>query len=65
MYFIQGALDDVTPTSLVTEYVGDIRAPHKALKIIPNAGHLAVMAEPAIFLNDLRHVLGPTESRCD
>lgn len=65
MFFIQGALDDVTPTSLVTEYVRSIRAPRKALKIIPNAGHLAVMAVPDVFLQELQHVVVPIEQRCN
>jgi pimeloyl-ACP methyl ester carboxylesterase len=65
MFFIQGALDDVTPTSLVTEYVRSMRAPRKALKVIPNAGHLAVIAVPDVFLQELQHVLVPIEQRCN
>jgi pimeloyl-ACP methyl ester carboxylesterase len=65
MFFIQGALDDVTPTALVTEYVRRLRAPRKVLKVIPQAGHLAVMAMPDVFLQDMRRVLGPIERHCD
>jgi len=64
MFFIQGALDDVTPTSLVREFVDRIQAPRKALTVIPDGGHLAVMALPDRFLHELRRLLAPTKN-CD
>lgn len=62
MFFIQGALDDVTPTSLVREFVDRIQAPRKALVVMPDGGHLAVMALPDRFLHELRRLLAPTKS---
>jgi pimeloyl-ACP methyl ester carboxylesterase len=60
MFFIQGQMDDVTPTSLVREYVRHIRAPRKSLVVIPGDGHLALMADPERFLKEMRRLLLPT-----
>jgi pimeloyl-ACP methyl ester carboxylesterase len=62
MFFIQGALDDVTPTSIVREYVHRIRAPQKSLVVIPEAGHLAVMAVPEVFLSELKLLVDQLDS---
>jgi pimeloyl-ACP methyl ester carboxylesterase len=59
MFFIQGELDDITPTSLVKDYVRQITAPRKDLVVLPGEGHLAVMANPELFLKDLRALLDP------
>jgi pimeloyl-ACP methyl ester carboxylesterase len=56
--FIQGADDDVTPTSLVREYFKKLHAPSKNLVVLAGEGHLAVFAAPNTFLKQLRwHVL--------
>lgn len=52
--FIQGEADNVTPTSLVVDYVSKIRAPVKKLDIVPKAGHFVMWTRPAEFLNYLR-----------
>jgi pimeloyl-ACP methyl ester carboxylesterase len=58
VFFIQGADDNVTPTSLVADYVGKIQAPTKNLDTIPGTGHFVMWTRPAEFLhallNDLR-----------
>jgi pimeloyl-ACP methyl ester carboxylesterase len=43
MFFFQGENDWNTPTALVREYVGRIKAPHKELVILPGADHVAVV----------------------
>ena len=58
VFFIQGADDNVTPTSLVADYVSKIEAPVKNLDTIPGTGHFVMWTRPAEFLhallNDLR-----------
>ena len=58
VFFIQGADDNVTPTSLVADYVSKIQAPVKNLDTIPGTGHFVMWTRPAEFLhallNDLR-----------
>lgn len=60
VFFIQGEDDNVTPTSLVADYVSKIQAPSKKLDIVPGAGHFVLWTHPAEFLNflceDLRSV---------
>jgi pimeloyl-ACP methyl ester carboxylesterase len=43
MFFFQGEDDLNTPTVLVREYEARIRAPRKALVLIPGAGHMAIV----------------------
>jgi pimeloyl-ACP methyl ester carboxylesterase len=43
MFFFQGEDDLNTPTALVREYEARIRAPRKALVLIPGAGHMAIV----------------------
>ena len=59
VFFIQGELDDITATSLVKEYEHRIKAPRKDLVVLPDDGHLAVMANPDKFLKELRRLLEP------
>jgi pimeloyl-ACP methyl ester carboxylesterase len=54
VFFIQGENDNVTPTSLVADYVSKIQAPVKKLDIVPGAGHFVMWTHPAEFLNYLR-----------
>jgi pimeloyl-ACP methyl ester carboxylesterase len=57
VFFIQGEDDDITPTSLVTDYVSKIQAPAKKLDILPGAGHFVMWTHPNEFLNFLREDL--------
>ena len=54
VFFIQGENDNVTPTSLVADYVSKIQAPVKKLDVVPAAGHFVMWTHPAEFLNFLR-----------
>ncbi len=54
VFFIQGEDDNVTPTSLVADYVSKVQAPAKKLDIVPGAGHLVIWTHPDEFLNFLR-----------
>jgi pimeloyl-ACP methyl ester carboxylesterase len=54
MFFIQGADDLNTPTSLVEEYFAKIRAPAKGLEVLPDVGHFVVAHHERLlaFLNE-------------
>jgi pimeloyl-ACP methyl ester carboxylesterase len=54
VFFIQGEDDNVTPTSLVADYISKIQAPAKKLDIVPGAGHFVMWTHPAEFLSFLR-----------
>jgi pimeloyl-ACP methyl ester carboxylesterase len=54
VFFIQGENDNVTPTSLVADYVSKIQAPAKQLDIVPGAGHFVMWTHPNEFLTFLR-----------
>lgn len=54
VFFIQGGDDNVTPTSLVADYISKIQAPAKKLDIVPGAGHFVMWTHAAEFLNFLR-----------
>lgn len=54
LFFIQGENDNVTPTSLVSDYVSKIQAPVKKLGVVPDAGHFVMWTHPAEFLTFLR-----------
>jgi pimeloyl-ACP methyl ester carboxylesterase len=51
VFFIQGADDNVTPTSVVADYVSKIQAPMKKLDTVPGAGHFVMWMHPAEFLH--------------
>jgi pimeloyl-ACP methyl ester carboxylesterase len=53
VFFIQGANDNVTPTSLVGDYAAKIRAPLKRMDVVPDAGHFVMWTHAAKFLNYL------------
>ncbi len=53
VFFIQGADDIVTPTSLVADYVAHIQAPMKRLDVAPNAGFFVMWTNPEEFLKYL------------
>jgi pimeloyl-ACP methyl ester carboxylesterase len=56
-FFIQGENDNVTPTSLVSDYLSKIRAPVKKLDVVPDAGHFVMWTHPNQFLSDLHQDL--------
>jgi pimeloyl-ACP methyl ester carboxylesterase len=58
MFFIQGGEDHITPTKLVAAYERDIVAPQKALIVLPEGGHNAVITMPDKFLAAMNQVLG-------
>lgn len=54
VFFIQGANDIVTPTSLVADYVAQIQAPVKRIDAVPNAGFFVMWTHATEFLALLR-----------
>jgi pimeloyl-ACP methyl ester carboxylesterase len=58
IFIFQGRNDDVTPTPLVEKYVQAIHAPKKELVLLPG-DHLAVMADPQRFLDELTRRVHP------
>lgn len=54
VFFIQGADDNVTPTSLVADYVSKVQAPIEKLDTVPGAGHFVMWTHPTDFLSLLR-----------
>ena len=54
VFFIQGENDNVTPTTVVADYISKIRAPVKKLDVVPGAGHFVMWTHPKEFLNSLR-----------
>jgi pimeloyl-ACP methyl ester carboxylesterase len=50
VFFIQGANDNVSPTSLVADYATKLEAPAKKVDVIPNAGHFVLWTHPQEFL---------------
>lgn len=64
VFFIQGEADNVTPTSLVADYVAKIQAPVKRLDVVPAAGHFVMWTHAAAFLDylnaDVRSASSPT-----
>jgi len=54
VFFIQGENDNVTPTSLVADYVEKIQAPAKKLDVIAESGHFVMWTNAKEFLPLLR-----------
>jgi pimeloyl-ACP methyl ester carboxylesterase len=50
VFFIQGELDNVTPTSLVVDYAAKIQAPVTHVDTVPGAGHFVMWTHPSEFL---------------
>jgi pimeloyl-ACP methyl ester carboxylesterase len=59
VFFIQGAEDIQTPTSLVETYFVEIDAPTKQLILLPGGGHMAIVAQSAAFLEALVDYVRP------
>lgn len=56
LYYIVGEQDWQTPVALTQGYVQRIKAPEKKIYIIPNAGHMTMVDQPALFLSILRDI---------
>jgi pimeloyl-ACP methyl ester carboxylesterase len=56
LYYIVGEQDWQTPVALTQDYVQRITAPEKKISIIPNAGHMPMVDQPALFLSILRDI---------
>jgi pimeloyl-ACP methyl ester carboxylesterase len=53
VFFFQGSNDTAAPTQLAAEYLNTIRAPSKALVVIPGGGHNAFVLYSQQFLHEL------------
>lgn len=56
LYYLIGEYDWQTPSALVQDYVQHITAPEKQISIIPDAGHMPMVDQPASFLHILRGI---------
>jgi pimeloyl-ACP methyl ester carboxylesterase len=59
VFFIQGADDFTTPTTLARNYLDAIKAPRKEFVTINNGGHFAVFMKSEQFLQELVKQVGP------
>jgi pimeloyl-ACP methyl ester carboxylesterase len=59
MFFIQGAEDFTTPTSLARNYLEALKAPRKEFVTINGSGHFAVFMHADQFLRELVRLVGP------
>lgn len=57
IFFIQGADDIITPSSLVSQYLANVQAPAKRLDDVPHASHMVMWQHPAEFLTILKQDL--------
>jgi pimeloyl-ACP methyl ester carboxylesterase len=58
IFFIQGAEDFTTATSVARDYLDSLQAPHKAFVAIPTGGHFAVFIHSNEFLSSLLTLIG-------
>ena len=56
VFYLLGDQDYQTPTPLAAEYFDTITAPHKALRLLRGAGHLAMLDQPEAFAGALAHI---------
>jgi pimeloyl-ACP methyl ester carboxylesterase len=59
IFFIQGAEDFTTPTTLARNYLDSIKAPRKQFVTINEGGHFAVFMHSDQFLQELIKLVGP------
>jgi pimeloyl-ACP methyl ester carboxylesterase len=57
IYFIQGADDIITPTSLVSGYLAGVQAPAKRVDTVPGAAHMVMWQHPTEFISLLKQDL--------
>jgi pimeloyl-ACP methyl ester carboxylesterase len=50
VFFIQGADDSITPTSMIAAWLPGVQAPAKHLDVVPGAGHMVMWEKPQAFL---------------
>ncbi len=62
LYYVVGEHDWQTPVALTQDYVQRINAPEKKIYIIPNAGHMTMVDQPALFLSILRDIKNRQEN---
>jgi pimeloyl-ACP methyl ester carboxylesterase len=56
VYYVVGEDDWQTPSVLAQEYLAKIHAPDKHLYTVPNAGHMPMIDQPALFLQILSEI---------
>jgi pimeloyl-ACP methyl ester carboxylesterase len=61
-FVFQGALDNVAPVAQVRPYIDSIRAPHKELVLLSDAGHNAIVTKSREFLRLLLERVRPLAS---
>jgi pimeloyl-ACP methyl ester carboxylesterase len=59
VFMVEGADDDITPASLAKAYFDQIKAPHKAFFLMPDAGHMALLTQSDEFLKFLLREVRP------
>lgn len=62
LYYIVGEHDWQTPVALTQDYVQSISAPEKKISLIPHAGHMPMVDQPALFLRLLRDIKNRQEN---
>ena len=62
IYYIVGEHDWQTPSILTQEYFTRINAPDKKIYTIPNAGHMSMIDQPALFLRTLSEIKNRQEN---
>ena len=62
-FVFQGAVDNVTPTVPVREYIDSVTAPRKELVLLPDAGHNAIATRSDAFLKLLLEHVRPRASQ--
>jgi pimeloyl-ACP methyl ester carboxylesterase len=66
IFFIQGADDIITPTSLISAWLPGVQAPAKRVDVVPAAAHMVMWQHPAEFIRllkqDLQSVPAPGPS---
>ena len=53
LFFFQGAIDLITPTKAVSEFVATLEAPHKELLVWEQEGHLTFLTHPELVRKEL------------
>ena len=65
IFVFQGSLDNIAPVRPVAEYMDRVTAPHKALILIPGAGHNVMLTKSDAFLTLLRERVRPLAIEAD
>jgi|SRR5690242_11770830 len=62
LYYIVGEQDRQTPLALTQDYVQRTTTPEKKIYVIPNAGHMPMIDQPALFLSIIRDIKSRQEN---